>query len=192
MWTGSSRDGWSLFCDVWDLSPAGMAGLCSVISGTSDGRTQKLELTQLEAGILWNPWVSGAWAGMTWSLGQPIRVHSNGLSVWLTFRAVCSQHGGLWTVELLSWRLRPPEWVCQGGSSNASYNSVSEVKVSLPLLWWSKQSQTYRDWRKCIDHPHPHPRPPVQHTQFSQEGLLKNLEAFFKMKEILKYISKFK
>lgn len=68
-----------------EQGPAGMAGLCSVISGTSDGRTQKLELTQLEAGILWNPQVPGAWAGMTCSLGQAIGLHSNGLSVWLTF-----------------------------------------------------------------------------------------------------------
>lgn len=41
---------------------AGMAGLCSVMSGTSDGKTQRLIVNQqLEAGIIWRLLHSRVW-----------------------------------------------------------------------------------------------------------------------------------
>ena len=67
--SGPSRDGWPLFCDIWDL------------------RWEDSKAGAHPAGG-WDPLESSGawyWAGMTCSLGQAIGLHSNGLSVCLTF-----------------------------------------------------------------------------------------------------------
>ena len=169
-WTGSSRDGWPLFCDIWDLRREDSKAGAHAAGG-------------------WNPLESsGAWC-LGWDDLQP-RTGDRAALKW----PLCVAHFPHSTVASEQLNLS------RGGSG--PLNECAKEGAATPLM---TQSQKCKCLYPCSGDQSSHkptriegstqttPRPhPAQHTQFSREGLLKNLGAFFKMKEILKYISKFK
>lgn len=150
-WTGSSRDGWSLFHDVWDLR-AQQGWLASVLwylgpqmGGLKSWSSPSWRLGS--SGILrclvlgWDDLQprTGDRAALKWPLCVPHFPHSTVASEQLNF----SQGGS------------GPLNECAKEGAAMPPMTQSQNCVSLPLLWWSKQSQAYQDWRKYIDHPVP-------------------------------------